>query len=47
MPIEVEAPDGTVVEFPAATPAEIIRRVMARAFAPQQAAPETIAQGAR
>lgn len=38
-PILVEAPDGTVVEFPAGTDRETMRRAMASRFTPEPAAP--------
>ncbi len=38
--IEVEAPDGTIAEFPADTPREVIAAAMRRRFGAQQAAPE-------
>ncbi len=42
MPIEIEAPDGTIVEFPDGTPRETMRAAMAKRFpstpAPQPAA---------
>ena len=37
--IEIEAPDGSIIEFPAGTDDTTIDRVMRENFAPQQAAP--------
>ena len=37
--IEIEAPDGSIIEFPAGTDDATIDRVMRENFAPQQAAP--------
>lgn len=44
--IEIEAPDGSIIEFPAGTDDATIDRVMRENFAPQQAAPAPVPQQA-
>jgi hypothetical protein len=44
MPIEVEAPDGSVIEFPDGTPRATMQAAMAKRFAPAKAQPRTISR---